>query len=88
MSDTEVLHRVTTWEDGSEYHFASIDGGVYWLEIDRPPTQDDYGKIQELLEGTRDPNTGQITFPIKCANQYFATMDTKFTVGDIEVAAS
>lgn len=83
---TKVLHRITTWNDGTEYHFASIDGGKYWIELDRPPTQDDHDSIQALLNGTYDPDTEHTTFPIRVANRYFGTMSPNFTVSEAETA--
>lgn len=86
MNEPKVLHRTATWDDGETFHFTSVDGGELWIEMERAPTQADRGKIQELIDGTTDPETGITTKPMLCTRRYFGTMSERFTIGDITEA--
>lgn len=86
IDTTKVLHLTTTWNNEETYHFASIDGGKVWVELDHEPTQEDREAIQTIIDGTRDPETGARTFPITCTRRYFETMSPRFTVSEIREA--
>ena len=86
---TQVLHRtVRLAGDDTDCHFASVDGGETWIEIDRAPTQDDRDHIREMIEPTVDPDTGVRTGRMLVSNRYFGIMAPSTRVGEIQVAAS
>ena len=85
----QVLHRtVRLAGDEDDCHFASVDGGGTWIELDRAPTQGDRDDIREMMEGTVDPDTGMRTGLITVSNRYFGIMAPSSRVGEIQVAAS
>ena len=89
METPQVLHRtVRLAGDDGDCHFASVDGGGTWIELDRAPTQGDRDDIREMMEGTVDPDTGMRSGHVTVSNRYFGTMSPLATVGEIQVAAS
>ena len=78
---TTIQYRTITWRDGSLIgHFASVDGGDLWLEIDRKPDDDgDSVAIADWIEGN------ERTKPMLVAARYFTQGGDVWDASDIEM---
>ncbi len=78
MADQPIQYRTITWRDGSlTAHFASIDDGDLWLEIDSKPYSDEREHIVELIAGGR-------TKPMMVTGRYFTQGGDVWDASEIE----